>query len=206
MKRFIIIATALILCLFSLSSCFLMNKEEPPVDGGNQNDQTGNTQDESIYWGKVSGVVTENDKPLEGVKVTAGSQSVTTDKNGKYSIEIYSDGATVSFEKEGCITQKKTFKSSSFYRDEINYDLIMFLSVKVYGKVVDGSSSPVSGAIVTIGNQSVTTDGDGYYEFESVIGTSMVIIVTSGNKTARGAVFADEMREGEVEADDIIIK
>lgn len=184
----------IILCLSILVAC--NNPTEQPTE----------SPEVPIYWGKLSGVITENDKPLEGVVVSSGDRSTTTDKNGKYLIEIYNDGATISFQKEGCITQKRTFRSSDFYRDEINCDIIMFISAKVYGNVIDSNGNGVEGAKVSIGDQSTLTDENGYYEFASVIGTSMVIIVEKNGKTARGAVFANELASGEFEVADIVIK
>lgn len=194
MKRIVAIVIALILCLMLFVAC------EQPDEPNNQPDE------QPIYWGKVTGVVTSNDKPLAGVTVKSASRTVTTDENGAYTIEVYNDGATISFEKDGCITQKKTFRSSDFYRDEIQYDFIMFVSTKVFGFVKDATDNAIADATVCIGDQSTTTDADGYYQFDSVIATSMVIIVTKGDTTARGAVFADDMQDGECEVDDIILK
>lgn len=193
MKKIIAILLTLIFCLTLLVAC-----EKP--------DEPNNLPDEQpIYWGKVFGVVTSNDKPLAGVTVKSASRTATTDEKGTYTIEIYSDGATVSFEKDGCITQKKTFRSGDFYRDEIGYNFVMFVSTKVFGFVKDANGNGIGDATVCIGDQSATTDTDGYYQFDSVIATSMVIIVTKGDTTARGAVFADDMQDGECEVDDIIL-
>lgn len=194
MKRIIAILLTLIFCLTLLVAC------EKPDEPNNQ------PYEQPIYWGKVSGVVTSNDKPLAGVTVKSASRTATTDEKGAYTIEIYSDGATVSFEKDGYITQKKTFRSSDFYRDEIGYDFVMFVSTKVFGFVKDAKGNSIDNATVCIGDQSVTTDADGYYQFDSVIATSMVIIVTKGDTTVRGAVFADDMQDGECEVDDIILE
>lgn len=193
MKKITVILV-IILCFSLFVAC--NNSTEQPTESPNA----------PIYWGKLSGVITENDKPLEGVVVSSGNRSTTTDKNGEYLIEVYNDGATISFQKAGCITQKRTFKSSDFYRDEINCDIIMFISAKVYGNVVDGNGNKVEGAKVSIGDQSTLTDENGHYEFASVIATSMVIIVEKDGKIARGAVFANDLASGEFEVADIVIK
>lgn len=195
MKKLIVIILILAMC-FTLFVACTDNNDKPDIDNGASN----------TYWGKVSGVVTLNDKPISGVTVKAGSKTVTTDENGVYTIEIFSDNATLEFEKNGCITQRKTFKSADFYREEINYNTIIFISTRVFGIVKDNNGIGVSDARVTIGNQSTVTDSNGYYEFDSVIASSMVIIVSKEGKTAKGAVFTDEMLDGECEVDDIILK
>lgn len=196
MKRSFIAVTSFILLLILLSSCNLNVTTTTTVP----------TEKKAVYWGKVSGVIIENDTPLAGVTVASADRITTTDENGRYSIEVYDDGATVSFTKEGHITQSKTFKSSSFYRDEIDYSFIMFVSTRLIGRVVDSDGLPVSDALVSVGDQYTRTDAEGKYEFESVIGTSMVIIVSKGDKVARGAVFTEDMHSPTCEAEDIVLK
>lgn len=200
MKRiiaFILVALTSLLCL---NSCFLFPSDTP------DDENKGNGENEAVYLGTVSGVISENGKALSGVCIKSGSRETETDKNGKYSIEIYDDGLTVSFTKEGYFTQKHTFKSSSFYRDEIDLSFAMFLSVKVSGYVKSEGGVGIEGAMVSIGDQTTVTDSDGYYEFESVIGTSMVIIATKDGKTSRTGIFTEDMTSGECVANDIIIK
>ena len=158
------------------------------------------------YWGTLVGTVTENDAGLSGVKVRSGDEETVTDENGNYSIKVYDNGATVVFEKQGCITQKKTFKSSSFYTDEIRYDFIMFISARVEGTVRNADGAAVSGATITIGVNSVETDADGKFVFESVIGTSMVLIAEHGGKTVRKPLYAEDMRTGNVTVEIIMEK
>lgn len=195
MKKLIVIILILVICFTLLVAC-TDNNDKPDEDNGALN----------TYWGKVSGVVTLNDKPISGVTVKAGSKTVTTDENGAYTIEIFNDGSTLVFEKDGCITQRKTFKSTDFYREEINYNTIIFISTRVFGLVKDNNGNGVADATVTIGNQTSMTDSNGYYEFDSVIASSMVIIVSKEGKTAKSAIFTDEMLDGECEVEDIIIK
>ena len=102
------------------------------------------------------------------------------------------------FEKQGCITQKKTFKSSSFGKGEARYDFTMFISAKVEGTVKDKSGAAVQGVTVTVGVQSVQTDAEGKFTIDSVIGTSMVLIAELNGKTQRKPLYAAEMRTGAV--------
>ena len=190
-KRNILFVILLCLTLaFSLAAC-----------GG---DGETSTVDERVLWGTLVGTVTENETGLAGVKVTSGDESAVTDENGEYSIKVYNNGATVSFEKQGCITQRKTFKSSSFYAQEIRYDFIMYIAAKVEGTVKDKNGAPVAGADVTVGVQSVKTDEEGKFSFAQVIGTSMVVIVEYGGKTVRKAVYTEEMRTGSVNVEIVL--
>lgn len=155
---------------------------------------------EAVFYGTVYGVVTENGEPVEGVTVTAGEQSSQTDEKGSYSIDVYDNGRTLIFMKEGYFTQKKTFKSSSFYADEIEYSFLMFRKARVSG-VVKLGGEPVAGAKVTLGLQETETDAQGAFVFEEVIATSMILIAEKDGKTARKPLYTEEMRTGSVTAE-----
>lgn len=177
----------LTLCL-CLTACRDNPTDKPPVD-----------DDTPAYWGKLSGTVTENDKPIQGVKVSAGSKSAVTDAKGKYEIEVYDDGAKVSFTKNGYLTQTVTLKSSSFNSGEYTYDFNIFRAVKVTGKVVDENDSAVENAVVTIGLSSVVSDADGNFVIDDVIGTSMMVFAEKDKLKAKKPIFTEEMQSGTVE-------
>lgn len=161
-------------------------------------------KDTRSFWGTLTGIVTDYNSspvdasPVEGVTVKSGDETATTDKDGRYSIMVYDNGATVSFEKEGRFTQKKTFKSSSFKNEQAEYDFIMYISAKVEGTVKDKDGAPVSGAEVSIGIQSTVTDAQGKFSFASVIATNMVITVTHDGKTVIKPVYTQDMITGAV--------
>lgn len=182
MKKLLGILFAFMLCV-SLAACGeTPSLPEPPA---------------AARWGRVFGTVTENGAPVEGVSVTAGTHTAVTDGNGAYAIEVYDDGATLVFEKEGYFTQKKTLKSSSFYTDEIEYSFLMFRKTRVSGTVTRGGV-PVAGAKVAIGLQETETDADGNFVFEEVIATSMILTAEQDGKRARKALYTEEMRTGSV--------
>lgn len=189
----LLIVVVLVLCL-CLSACH----DDPITPNTNPSDNNNSTE-EPLYWGKLSGIVTENDKPIAGVKVKSGSKTVTTDADGKYLIEVYSDGAKVVFSKDGYITQTNTFKSSSFSSEEQTYSFNIFRAVKVSGTVVDASGATVADAVVTIGIRSIKTDSDGRFVMDDVIGTSMLVFASKGKQSAQAPIFTEEMQEGTVE-------
>lgn len=195
--------TLLLIVILTLCLCLSACHDDPNTpDNNDPNDNPNKT--EAVYWGKLSGVVTENDKPIQGVKVTSGSKTTTTDADGKYSIEVYSDGAKVAFTKDGYITQTNTFKSSSFSTEEQTYSFNIFRSVKVTGKAVDANGNAVADATVTIGLRSVTTDSDGTFVMDGVIGTSMMVFAVKDNLKAQKPIFTDEMQQGTVEIELIL--
>ena len=149
-------------------------------------------------WGKVSGVVTENDAPLSGVKVTAGSVVTYTDADGYYCLDVGEGGETVTFEKEGCLTLSKTFNANSFYRDEITFNATMFFKSKVFGKVTV-SGQAVQGADVTLGARTVKTDTEGNYSFDNVLCVDTVVIVSFDGKGAQKPVYYSELKDGNKE-------
>lgn len=202
MKKTIGLLTSFLFCfIFMLASaCALPNNGSSSESSAQQSSEEENR----MYWGTLVGEIIENGEPLEGVKVTSGDEVVMTDEGGRYEIKVYNNGATVSFEKDGCITQRKTFKSTSFYTEKISYDFIMFIATKVEGTVVDGNGNAMENAIVTIGIQEVQTDADGYFCFDEVIGTSMILTVTEGNKTVKKPLYTEEMRTGRVRVEIVL--
>lgn len=157
-------------------------------------------QDTRTYWGTLLGTVTEDGSPVSGVIVTAGSERTETDENGAYFIAVYDNGNTVSFEKEGYFTQKKTFKTSSFYKEEAKYSFSMFRIARVTGVVREGGV-PVAGAKVVIGVQETETDEEGKFVFEKVIATTMILFAEKDGKRARKALYTEELRTGSVNAE-----
>lgn len=67
----------------------------------------------------ISGVVKSMGSPVDGVKVTAGTASVTTGFNGLFTLENVS-GSVVKFEKDGFATITRAFSA-----DETQFDVTM---------------------------------------------------------------------------------
>lgn len=193
------IFSLILIVVLAFSLCLLCACNDDPTRPNNNPPDGDNNKPQPTYWGKLSGIVTENDKPIQGVKVTSGSKTATTDVNGKYEIEIYDDGAKVVFTKDGYITQTNTFKSSSFSSEEQTYNFIIFRAVKVSGTVVDANGLAVSDAVVTIGIRRVNTDSNGRFVMDDVIGTSMMVFASKGKQSAQKPIFTEEMLSGAVE-------
>lgn len=200
-KKYLVTVVLLIIslsCVFAFAAC------------GNDDNKTDSETDTRVLWGTLTGVITDYNQspvtasPVAGVTVKSGDETATTDENGKYSIEVYDNGATVTFEKEGRITQSKTFKSSSFRNDTANYDFIMYSSAKVQGTVKDKEGKAVSGASVEIGIQKTETDEQGKFEFAEVIATSMIIKVTYNGKSVIKPLYTEQMLTGSVTTEIII--
>lgn len=164
---------------------------------GEEQEPTAPSKPSALLLGTVYGTVTENGAPLEGVSVTAGSEHAQTDEEGRYSIAVYDDGTTLVFEKAGHFTQKRTFKSASFYTDAIEYSFLMFRIARVSG-VVKRGGVPVEGARVVIGLQERETGADGSFLFEEVIATSMILTAAKDGKSAKKPLYTEEMRTGSV--------
>lgn len=185
-------------CAFAFTAC---------ADGGEDETQPKN---ERVYWGTLVGTVVDYNaspvkaSPVAGVTVTSGDESTVTDENGHYSIKVYDNGATVSFEKEGRFTQKKTLKSSSFRTDELTYDFIMYVSAKVEGTVKNSSGTALSGVTVEIGIQKTVTDAQGKFVFDEVIATDMVITATYNGKSVIKPVYTEDMVTGSVNTEIVI--
>ena len=155
---------------------------------------------EGEVWGKVEGVVTENDAPLSGVKVTSGKNVTYTDGNGYYSIEVAEGGETLTFEKEGCLTLSKTFSAHSFYRDEIEFNATLFYASRVFGKVTRNGQA-ISGADVTLGARTVKTNENGEYSFENVICTDTIVLVEYNGQGKQKPVYYSSLKDGEEKVD-----
>lgn len=200
-KKYFLTVLLLILT-FTVAVAFTACKD------GDDGDNSPKT--ERIYWGTLVGTVVDYNtspvkaSPVEGVTVKSGDEVATTDENGHYSIKIYDNGATVTFEKEGRFTQKKTLKSSSFRTEELTYDFIMYISARVEGTVKNSSGTALSGVAVEIGIQKTTTDSQGKFVFDEVIATDMIITATYNDKSVIKPVYTEDMITGNVSTEIII--
>lgn len=87
--------SSLFVAAFAMSAC----SSSDDSSGGGGGDIPGPTP-APVTKAAVSGVVYANGSPVSGVKVTAGTASVTTGYNGLFSFDQVS-GSTIKFEKEG---------------------------------------------------------------------------------------------------------
>ena len=118
----------------------------------------------------IEGVVSSDMGPLSGVAVTLGEESKTTGTAGSYSFEVAEGEYTLTFAKDGYVTQTKTVNTDDAVSGKVTLNVSMAAAQKEYvvisGKVTDAESgAALEGAVISGSalDSSVTTDSDGAY-------------------------------------------
>ena len=118
----------------------------------------------------IEGVVSSDFGPLSGVAVTLGEESKTTGTAGSYSFEVAEGEYTLTFAKDGYVTQTKTVNTDDAVSGKVTLNVSMAAAQKEYvvisGKVTDAESgAALEGAVISGSalESSVTTDSDGAY-------------------------------------------
>ena len=118
----------------------------------------------------IEGVVSSDLGPLSGVAVTLGEESKTTGTAGSYSFEVAEGEYTLTFAKDGYVTQTKTVNTDDAVSGKVTLNVSMAAVQKEYvvisGKVTDAESgAALEGAVISGSalESSVTTDADGAY-------------------------------------------
>lgn len=118
----------------------------------------------------IEGVVSSDFGPLSGVAVTLGEKSKTTGTAGSYSFEVAEGEYTLTFAKDGYVTQTKTVNTDNAVSGKVTLNVSMAAAQKEYvvisGKVTDAESgAALEGAVISGSalESSVTTDTDGAY-------------------------------------------
>lgn len=118
----------------------------------------------------IEGVVSSDMGPLSGVAVTLGEESKTTGTAGSYSFEVAEGEYTLTFVKDGYVTQTKTVNTDDAVSGKVTLNVSMAAAQKEYvvisGKVTDAESgAALEGAVISGSalESSVTTDADGAY-------------------------------------------
>ena len=118
----------------------------------------------------IEGVVSSDLGPLSGVAVTLGEESKTTGTAGSYSFEVAEGEYTLTFAKDGYVTQTKTVNTDDAVSGKVTLNVSMAAAQKEYvvisGKVTDAESgAALEGAVISGSalDSSVTTDSDGTY-------------------------------------------
>ena len=118
----------------------------------------------------IEGVVSSDMGPLSGVAVTLGEESKTTGTAGSYSFEVAEGEYTLTFAKDGYVTQTKTVNTDDAVSGTVTLNVSMAAAQKEYvvisGKVTDAESgAALEGAVISGSalESSVTTDTDGAY-------------------------------------------
>lgn len=118
----------------------------------------------------IEGVVSSDMGPLSGVAVTLGEESKTTGTAGSYSFEVAEGEYTLTFAKDGYVTQTKTVNTDDAVSGKVTLNVSMAAVqaeyVVISGKVTDAESgAALEGAVISGSalESSVTTDADGAY-------------------------------------------
>lgn len=118
----------------------------------------------------IEGVVSSDMGPLSGVAVTLGEESKTTGTAGSYSFEVAEGEYTLTFAKDGYVTQTKTVNTDDAVSGKVTLNVSMAAAQKEYvvisGKVTDAESgTALEGAVISGSalESSVTTDANGAY-------------------------------------------
>lgn len=118
----------------------------------------------------IEGVVSSDMGPLSGVAVTLGEESKTTGTAGSYSFEVAEGEYTLTFAKDGYVTQTKTVNTDDAVSGKVTLNVSMAAVqaeyVVISGKVTDAESgAALEGAVISGSalESSVTTDAGGAY-------------------------------------------
>lgn len=118
----------------------------------------------------IEGVVSSDMGPLSGVAVTLGEESKTTGTAGSYSFEVAEGEYTLTFAKDGYVTQTKTVNTDDAVSGKVTLNVSMAAAQKEYvvisGKVTDAEGgAALEGAVISGSalESSVTTDAGGAY-------------------------------------------
>ena len=129
----------------------------------------------------IQGQVTENLQPLAGVTVAAGGKTATTMTDGTYTLSGVVAGTYT-------VTATKTAYAFDPASQPVtvgpNATGVNFKATRVaftIAGVVSADGSPLQGATVRNGNQSVTTDATGAYSFQSLPAGPYTVNVSKDN-------------------------
>lgn len=118
----------------------------------------------------IEGVVSSDMGPLSGVAVTLGEESKTTGTAGSYSFEVAEGEYTLTFAKDGYVTQTKTVNTDDAVSGKVTLNVSMAAVqaeyVVISGTVTDAEGgAALEGAVISGSalESSVTTDADGAY-------------------------------------------
>ncbi len=118
----------------------------------------------------IEGVVSSDLGPLSGVAVTLGEESKTTGTAGSYSFEVAEGEYTLTFAKDGYVTQTKTVNTDDAVSGKVTLNVNMAAVqaeyVVISGKVTDAAGgAALEGAVISGSalDSSVTTGADGAY-------------------------------------------
>ena len=153
---------------------------ESGVTSSTSSTQTQVTVTPSSETGAIQGKAYDKTNPIQGVIVSIGEKTDTTDSEGTYIIESVTPGThTITAQKDNYQNYSDSINVTAGQTLTHNFEMSPTSSTSgtVKGKVTDSATSdPIVGAIVLVGNIASTTDADGNYTLNGVsVGTGQTI-------------------------------
>ena len=152
----------------------------------------------------IEGVVSSDMGPLSGVAVTLGEESKTTGTAGSYSFEVAEGEYTLTFAKDGYVTQTKTVNTDDAASGKVTLNVSMAAAQKEYvvisGKVTDAKSgnalkgAVISGSALESSVTTFTVSMNGY--------TSQTVSVSESDIT--GAAYTLNIQLTAVPAEELV--
>ncbi|MFL5322420.1 MAG: carboxypeptidase regulatory-like domain-containing protein, partial [Myxococcaceae bacterium] len=137
--------------------------------------------------GKLTGVIYQGgstSNPVTGATVKVGSNTVTTAADGKYTFTLAPGTYTVTASKSGytSTSASKTVTAGATTGGSLQINPVATTGV-LKGTVHDSANAAISGATVTVGGQTKSTDASGAFSFTLQAGTYTVAVTKSGFST-----------------------
>jgi len=155
----------ILLALLTLTGC---QQDDGPSNGGNQQENIPDTFSEyfgnSVTRNFLGNVIDTDKNPIEGVTITIGSQTATTDENGVFILNnatVNERFGYIKADKAGYIHGSRSVVPTS----GINKVTIMLLEATIAGSVNSGSAETVTandGSSVSFDGNFVKEDGTEY--------------------------------------------
>lgn len=152
------------------------------------------------------GTVTFEEEGLEGVTVTIGSLSATTNAAGEWSLSVpvTGDGVSVVYTKAGYVAQTTAISAGELSGAESWSDAVVLTLQKVTltGVIHDQDDNPIEGVTVTltVGDEikTVSTNAEGAYSFENV--PTFVGVTVAFEKEGYAAIAATSIAQKDLAA------
>jgi len=135
---------------------------------------------EPITTGTVTGLALNaaTQKPLAGVKVTLGTLSATTDKQGRFKLsDVHAGSVTVGGSKDVFKPATQDVKVQAAKSVDVTLKLEPITTASISGIVVDNKTQkPIAGVRVSAGDKADETDAKGYFALEKITAGQIALV------------------------------
>ena len=137
----------------------------------------------------ISVTVSDGASAVSGATVTVGTDSQTTDSNGKASFEDVTEGSqTITVTKTGFQDYSSTISVGSSTSFSVTLTAVGTLTLTVTDS--EDEPSPIEGASVVIGTTTKTTDATGKVEFPNLTYEDKSATITADGYTEKTETLA----------------